>query len=747
MTAGRGLTAFVAARFDLVMSDVVMPELSGYELCRRIKALPEGGGVPVILLTSLGKPEDMIRGLECGADSFIMKPYEDEDLVGRIGDVLASRALAADREPGAGVEMDFMGERFTITSGRSQILRFLAATFEDFVRSTRREHRALLALKTRRLEAEAEAHGAREDLLRREGEALRGASRFLQATLDALSTRIAILDETGGILAVNAAWSGDDGHGPLAGAGCRVGANYLEACGAAFGGGLDHATAITTGIGAVLGGQRAEFSLEYPCRIEGDDRWFGVRATRFREPGPVRVVVAYEDITQRKMAEGRLHHDAFHDVLTGLPNRALFADRLKRAQLRSLRHEGERFAVLFLDLDGFKVVNDSLGHAAGDQLLVAIARRLQSSLRRSGSVARLGGDEFAILDEEARNLDEAASLAERVRTVLRAPFRIEGREVVATASIGIALAGAGSDRQRDLLRDADTAMYQVKATGRDNYAVFDPAMQERIETRVQLESDLRRALGHQEFRVHYQPIISLMTGRIAGFEALARWQHPVRGHVGPSDFLSVAEESGMIVPLGLWVLREACLQMRAWQDDLATGPSPVMSVNLSRRQLAQPDLVEQVDRTLRETGLDPRCLRLEVTESVAMGDAEAAIAVLGRLKGLGIRLSLDGFGTGYSSLEYLHRFPLDALKVDRSFIARIDGEGGDSGIVRAIVALAHSMAMEVVAEGVETAGQVGLLRRLGCEYGQGYYFSRPIDREEAGALLRTGPQQAILASA
>ena len=392
-------------------------------------------------------------------------------------------------------------------------------------------------------------------------------------------------------------------------------------------------------------------------------------------------------------------------------------------------------------------VNDSLGHAAGDQLLIAVARRLESTLRCSSSVARLGGDEFAILDEEIRDLEEAISLAERVRRVLRVPFRIEGREVFATTSIGITFGGAGGKPPGDLLRDADTAMYHVKATGRDNHAVFDLPMQERIDARVQLESDLCKALERREFRVHYQPIISLMTGRIAGFEALARWQHPVRGHVGPSEFIPVAEGTGMVVPLGLWVLREACLQMRAWQDDPATAVPPVMSVNLSGRELAQPDLIEQVDRTLRETGLDPRCLRLEVTESVAMGDAEAAVAVLGRLKGLGIRLSLDDFGTGYSSLDHLHRLPLDALKVDRSFIARMDGEGGDSGIVRAIVALAHGMSMDVVAEGVETAGQVASLRRLGCEYGQGYYFSRPMDREEAGALLTMGPHQAILASA
>jgi len=272
-------------------------------------------------------------------------------------------------------------------------------------------------------------------------------------------------------------------------------------------------------------------------------------------------------------------------------------------------------------------------------------------------------------------------------------------------------------------------------------------MHERIMTRMKLESDLRGALDRHEYRVHYQPIVSLMTGRVTGFEALTRWHHPGRGLVGPSEFIPLAEETGLIVPLGLWVLREACLRMHAWRDVLPAGSPPVMSVNLSGRQLAHPDLVEDVARTLRETGLDPRRLRLEITESVAMGDAEAAIAVLGRLKGLGLRLSLDDFGTGYSSLSYLHRFPLDTLKVDRSFVGRIDGDGGETGIVRAIVALAHGLGMEVIAEGVETEGQAVLLRKLGCQYGQGYYFSRPLDGEAAGAFFAKGPQRSHLASA
>jgi diguanylate cyclase (GGDEF)-like protein len=445
--------------------------------------------------------------------------------------------------------------------------------------------------------------------------------------------------------------------------------------------------------------------------------------------------VAHEDITQRKLAEEQLLHDAFHDALTDLPNRALFMDRLRRAILRTKRQENYRFAVLFLDLDGFKVVNDSLGHASGDQLLIAIGRRLEQGMRRGDTLTRLGGDEFAILADDISDVQDAAHLADRVRNELKAPFNLGGHEVFATASIGIALGTKDRQCPEDLLRDADTAMYHAKAQGKERHVVFDQAMHTSVVERLRLETDLRRALERREFQVHYQPICVLATGQIAGFEALLRWEHQERGWISPSSFVPLAEETGLILPIGLWVLRAACQQLHEWQSSGPEHRALLMSVNLSSKQLMDPNIVAQIEQVLQETGVSPEHLKLEITESVIMEHPPSAAEVLQQLKDRGIQLSLDDFGTGYSSLSYLHRFPLDVLKVDRSFVNRLDGEDGDPVIVQTIVALAHNLGMQVIAEGVESAGQVERLRAMGCLYGQGYYFSPPVAGEFAGALL------------
>ena len=730
----QGLETFKNATFHLVLSDVMMPGMSGYDLCHAIKSMPSGRNVPVMLLTSLSKPNDIIRGLECGADNFVNKPYEGEYLISRIRNLLASRNLrmAVGDSPDV-VEMAFMGERFTIASGKAQILDFLASTFEDFVRARQREYESVLVRQKQGLDAEAQR--IREDMLLRERATLRESRQFLQSTLDALSSQIAILDESGKIIAVNAAWGRRETGNPLVGAACVEGTNYLDACRLALGNGVEEATTIANGIGAVFLNVRDEFSLEYLCDGANDRRWFSVRATRFEGSKRVRVVVAHEDITPRKIAEERLLHDAFHDALTDLPNRALFMDRLRRAILRTKRQAGYRFAVLFLDLDGFKVVNDSLGHATGDQLLIAIGRRLEQGMRRGDTLTRLGGDEFAILADDIDDLSDAIQLAERIRLDLKAPFNLGGHEVFAAFSVGIAMGAKDREKPEDLLRDADTAMYRAKAQGKERYVVFDQAMHTSVVERLRLETDLRRAIERGEFRVHYQPIVVLRTGRIAGFEALVRWDHPERGMIAPADFIPVAEETGLILPLGLWVLHDACRQLRAWQGGSAEHAALMMSVNLSSKQLVQPDLVEQIEQILQETGLAPESLKLEITESVIMEHPPSAVEVLRRLKDLGIRLSLDDFGTGYSSLSYLHRFPIDTLKVDRSFVNRLDVEDGDPVIVQTIVALAHNLGMQVVAEGVETEGQAERLKAMGCQFGQGYYFSPPLDARAADALL------------
>lgn len=444
--------------------------------------------------------------------------------------------------------------------------------------------------------------------------------------------------------------------------------------------------------------------------------------------------VLKQSITQRKQSEKLLRYNAFHDKLTNLPNRVLFTERLARALKRTKQRKNYLFAVLFIDLDRFKVVNDSLGHMVGDQLLIAIARCLESCLRPKDMVARFGGDEFAILLNNIKDVNDAIGVVRRIQEQLNSPFKLNGQEVFTSISVGIALNTINYVQPEDILRDADTAMYRAKTLGKARYEVFNLAMHDHVLTLLQLENSLQRAIERQELRIQYQPIILVETGKITGFEALVRWQHPDWGLVFPNDFISIAEESGVIIPLGYWVLREACRQMRVWQLQFSDD-SLTISVNLSSKQFLQSDLVAQISQVLRETGLDSRCLKLEITESVIMENLESATSMLIQLKDLGCELHMDDFGTGYSSLSYLHRFPLDLLKIDRSFISRMDTSGKELEIVRAIVTLAHNLNINVIAEGLETAEQLAQLRALQCKYAQGYFFSKPVGQEVAEVLI------------
>ena len=450
-----------------------------------------------------------------------------------------------------------------------------------------------------------------------------------------------------------------------------------------------------------------------------------------------RLVVA-NDVTERLRGEQRLWHAAFYDGLTGLPNRQLFMERLAEAQERALRQEGARFAVLFLDLDRFKVVNDSMGHRAGDQLLVLIARRLERIRRAGDTVARLGGDEFAVLVEGVDDAVAAGRVADRVHRELSGPFLINAQEVFTSASIGIALGDPASQPPEDLLRDADTAMYRAKSNGAAGHAIFDITMHDRAVAVLQLESDLRRAIERNELSVQYQPIVALPGGHIVGFEALARWKHRERGFIPPIEFIAMAEETGVIAPLGSWVLAEACRQMRALQEAHPRKSQLTLSVNLSARQILQPDLVEKVQQALAETRLDPRTLRLEITESVLLENEATALRCLTRLKALGLQLSIDDFGTGYSSLSYLHRMPIDQIKIDASFVRTMGSDEKNRRIVETILLLGRNLGVEVVAEGVESAGQAATLEKLGCRLLQGYLFGEPTVIEDASALLRGG---------
>jgi len=484
--------------------------------------------------------------------------------------------------------------------------------------------------------------------------------------------------------------------------------------------------------------------LETEHRMRHDDgayRWVLTRGMAVRDDrgAAVRMAGSQSDITQRKSAEDRLQHDAFHDSLTGLSNRSLLLDRLGRALARAKRRPDGRFAVLFLDIDGFKFVNDSLGHQTGDQLLIAISRRLEGCLRATDSVARIGGDEFIILMDDVEDTQDVMTLADRVLAELQCPFALNGHELVTTASIGIALSEPGYDRAEEIVRNADIAMYKAKAGGKAAYVVFDEAMHATAVTRLRMETDLRQASLRGEFQIYYQPIVSLRTGKVTSFEALLRWNHPERGIVPPDDFIPLAEETKLILPIGLWVVRTAAEQLRTWQTEFWMNPPLAISVNLSCRQFFQPDLVYQVERALLETGLAPGCLKMEITESAIMEQVESASSALTRLKSLGIKLAMDDFGKGYSSLSYLHQFPFDTLKIDRSFISRIGPAGENTEIVRTIISLARGLGLDVVAEGVETADQLNHLRDLGCHYGQGYLFSRPLTADAAAALLADPP--------
>ena len=492
-------------------------------------------------------------------------------------------------------------------------------------------------------------------------------------------------------------------------------------------------------VAAHLAATTTQFESEHRLlHQDGSYRWMLVRGLAIRDPEgrASRFAGSLTDITENKVS----------DALTGLPNRILFLDRLERAIDRRRRHPESLYAVLFLDLDRFKVVNDSLGHMIGDLLLVAIARRLQQSLRsadRRGqpandhTIARLGGDEFTVLLEDISQMGDAMRVANRLQKTLAQPFTLDGHEVFTSASIGIAVGTREYENAQAVLRDADTALYRAKASGKARFEVFDSAMRDEAVARMRLDTDLRRATEREDFQLYYQPIVSLQQGEIRGFEALIRWRHCDRGLVQPSDFIPVAEETGLILPIGWWALREACQQVAVWQKAFPVDPPLTMAVNLSGKQFLQMDLVRHITHIVADTGIPPSSLKLEITESTIIEDTEAVIELLLQLKALGITIAIDDFGTGYSSLSYLHRLPIDALKIDRSFVNAMTTEGSE--IVRAIVGLAHNLGLDVIAEGVESAAQLQQLRALGCEYGQGYLFSRPVDGSQAQTLLAQTP--------
>ncbi|MDP9441861.1 MAG: EAL domain-containing protein [Actinomycetota bacterium] len=476
----------------------------------------------------------------------------------------------------------------------------------------------------------------------------------------------------------------------------------------------------TVGIDAIQGGAQDYLVKDH---LDGAMLWRSVRYS-----------------VERKQVQEQLAHAALHDPLTGLPNRALLRDRLERA-LRRSQPRSSAVALLFVDIDRFKLINDTFGHAAGDRLLVLTAQRLVEAVRAGDTVARFGGDEFVVLLEGVSGEVDALGMAERLARATEQPVVVDGTELVVTLSTGIAVAAAGDGDGEDLLRRADTALYRAKQDGRSQSTVFAEWMRRRTSERLHIETSLRRAIHEGELQLHYQPIVDLDDGRTTAVEALVRWRHPARGVLYPAQFMPVAEETRLVVPMGEWVLREACDQVRRWRGECASAASLKVSVNLSGHQLARPEIVGVVADAITAARIDPSSLVLELTESVLMSDAEAAVRVLAALKELGVGLMVDDFGTGYSSLSYLKRFPVDALKIDRSFVAGVAENREDSAIVGAVVALAAALSLRTVAEGVETPAHLEKVRALGCSSAQGYYFARPQPAERVAALLGRGGAQ------
>ena len=561
----------------------------------------------------------------------------------------------------------------------------------------------------------------------------------IRPVLDALEAHIAVVGHDGRIQSVNQSWrrfaqcNGGDANA------LGEGADYLGVCRTAEGEGADYARKTAEGLEAVLAGQTGHFYLEYPCHAPDEQRWFIVRITRCSGIHSSRAVIAHENITRRKHLELRLAHEALYDTLTGLANRTHLLKRLRKLVQRAKRERGYDFSLLFLDFDRFKIINDSLGHEVGDELLIEIAGRLEQELAsmtgghgaEAGHLAaRLGGDEFVVLLDAPGGLAKVEAFARQLLEVFRRPFAIDGRKVHSTASIGIVPASTAAAEVEDILRDADTAMYEAKRKGKNCFAVFDLSMRQRVEHELSIENALRCAIENDEFRLHYQPITCLQTGQLVGMEALLRWHHPQRGLLLPGQFLEVAEETGLAVPIGEWVLDRACRDLVAWRQADPTGAAESININVSRSQLMVPDAVATIERVIRDSGLPPHRIHLEITEGTALEDLDAVDGILQRIRSLGVRIDMDDFGKGHSSLIYLHRLPIDRLKIDRAFINHLTGSHNLAAVVHSITTLAENLGIPVIAEGIETAEQLAAAQALNCQFGQGYFFARPCPLDE-----------------
>lgn len=682
VSGAMGLRAARLAPPDLILLDIMMLELDGYQVCRQLKASAQTREIPVIFLSALDDTIDKVKAFASGGADYITKPFQIEEVLVRVKNQLAIQAAKAEI------------------------------------------HQLNMVLEQRVRERTQELWGINAELQSSE-------ARFRLIT-ENMSDLICLHEPNGDYLYLSPSCQtllGFQEHELL-------GSHPQD---------LFHPDDLERQQSqAYLSTSKDQpFSTTYRIRKKsGEYIWVETLAKPIisRSGEVARIVTSSRDITARVWAEEQLVYAAVHDALTGLPNRILFMEKVDRALQQAKQDEAYLFAILFIDLDRFKLVNDSLGHLVGDRLLVAVARLLEECLRSTDTVARLGGDEFTLLLNELQSVADAIQIAERIQAKLKFPFDLEGHTVLTTASIGIVLGSPAYEQSLDLLRDADIAMYRAKDAGKSRYEIFDRTMHAQTLHLLQLETALRRAIAQNEFLLYYQPIVSLVTGRLTGFEALVRWQHPDQGLICPDAFIPVSEDSGLILPIGRWVLWEACRQLRDWQLQLPAAENLTVSVNLSSRQIKEPNFVTQLDQILSETGLSGSSLNLEITESMMIENTEAVSAMLLQIRERQIQLGIDDFGTGYSSLSYLHRFSVNSLKIDRTFINCMSLEDEKSGIVRAIITLAHTLGMEVIAEGVETPHQLNLLKSLACEFAQGYFFARPLNCESARQLIESERQ-------
>lgn len=676
-----GLDVFREHHPDIILVDLRMPEMDGLEvLATVVREAPE---VPIIVVSGTGMIQDAIEALRLGAWDYVLKPVED------LGILEHSVRRALERTK-------LIKENKAYRENLENLVRRRTSELHDRTLQLEETNQRLHTEIDERKVAEAKYRSIFENAI--EG--------------------IFQVDHMGKLVSANPAMARILGYPSMQ--------NLMDEE-------RDFCTRLCDAPGMkekffrVLKDHGSVQALEIQTfRQDGQPIWGSVNAhlVSGKTGDTVHFEGTLEDISDHKRFEEQLLHQSLHDALTGLPNRALFTDRLSQAISRCSR-QNSFFALLYLDVDRFKVINDSLGHALGDQFLIQLAERLRACTREADTLARLGGDEFAVISEQVRSLSAATMVAERILEEMRAPFVIEGREIYSTVSIGIICCTGYCGSAEEVLRDADLTMYRAKSNGKARYEVFDNALHEQTIKLLTMETELRRAMTRGEFELHYQPIVDVDTGRVMCLEALIRWKHPERGYTPPLDFIPLAEENGLIVPLGWWVLEESCRQLALFQARFPRPKPLTMSVNISAKQFSQADLGPKLKELLQTSNIAPGSLELEITESVIMDRGEAAIGRLEELKSLGLRLFVDDFGTGYSSLSYLHRFPIDMLKIDRSFIREIDATGGHTEIVRAIVGLGRNLGLGLIAEGVETEAQLAVIRTLGCQLAQGYLFSKP----------------------